>query len=267
MYQRNSNNYCTNCGRQGHSIKRCQDPVLSLGIVAFKFVNNEPHLIMIQRRNSLCYVEFLRGKYNTNNKDYILNLFDNMANKEIQDLKTKNFETLWNELWINNEKKQYKNDYYTAEQKFNELDIEDIVSKKTQFNETPEWGFPKGRRNYKEHDVDCAEREFTEETGLSEENISILKNVIPIREDFTGNNGVRYRHIYYLAKIKNDHTELKLDPTNLEQIVEIGDIKCLNKVECLNRIRDDDLLKKKIVNNICNFLVKMNNNFYLNRLN
>ena len=114
MYHRNSNNYCTNCGRQGHSIKRCQDPVLSLGIVAFKFVNNEPHLIMIQRRNSLCYVEFLRGKYNTNNKDYILNLFDNMANKEIQDLKTKNFETLWNELWINNEKKQYKNDYYTA---------------------------------------------------------------------------------------------------------------------------------------------------------
>ena len=269
MYHRNSNNYCTNCGRQGHSIKRCDDPVLSLGIIAFKFINNEPYLIMIQRRNSMCYVEFLRGKYNINNEHYILSLIDGMTNKEIQDIKTNEFETLWDELWVNNKKKQYKNDFYTAKDRFNSLDLQSVIKKKTHFYETPEWGFPKGRRNYRELDINCAVREFSEETGLTEESISVVKNVIPIREDFTGNNNVRYRHIYYLAKIKSSHcdTELKLDPENLDQIAEIGDIKWLNKEQCLELIRDSDAPRKRIIINICSFLIKMNNNFYLNKLN
>ena len=29
----------------------------------------------------------------------------------------------------------------------------------------PEWGYPKGRRNYQEKDLHCALREFEEETG------------------------------------------------------------------------------------------------------
>ena len=33
---------------------------------------------------------------------------------------------------------------------------------------TPEWGFPKGRRNYQETDITCAYREFNEETGFYE---------------------------------------------------------------------------------------------------
>ena len=33
---------------------------------------------------------------------------------------------------------------------------------------TPEWGFPKGRRNYMETDNSCAIREFNEETGYVE---------------------------------------------------------------------------------------------------
>ena len=31
----------------------------------------------------------------------------------------------------------------------------------------PEWGFPKGRKNENETNLDCAKREFIEETGLS----------------------------------------------------------------------------------------------------
>ena len=35
-----------------------------------------------------------------------------------------------------------------------------------------EWSFPKGRRNFNEFDLDCAIREFEEETNLKENNIT-----------------------------------------------------------------------------------------------
>ena len=34
-----------------------------------------------------------------------------------------------------------------------------------------DWGFPKGRRNLRESDYDCALREFEEETDIKETNI------------------------------------------------------------------------------------------------
>ena len=39
----------------------------------------------------------------------------------------------------------------------------------------PEWGFPKGRRNYQENDIDCATREWEEETGYSRNQIKMVK--------------------------------------------------------------------------------------------
>lgn len=55
---------------------------------------------------------------------------------------------------------------------------------------TPEWGFPKGRRNIGESDIACATREFNEETGLNQLQYRIFENLEPIREVFFGNNNV-----------------------------------------------------------------------------
>ena len=38
----------------------------------------------------------------------------------------------------------------------------------------PEWGFPKGRRNNKEKDINCAIREFYEETNFDNQDYQIL---------------------------------------------------------------------------------------------
>jgi 8-oxo-dGTP pyrophosphatase MutT (NUDIX family) len=51
-----------------------------------------------------------------------------------------------------------------------------LENSKTNWTET-EWEFPKGRKNYQERDIDCALREFEEETGISKENINIIENV------------------------------------------------------------------------------------------
>ena len=54
---------CVNCGKMGHSFRECTEPVLSFGVIAVKFIDNEPYYLLIRRRDSLSYVEFLRGKY------------------------------------------------------------------------------------------------------------------------------------------------------------------------------------------------------------
>ena len=68
----------------------------------------------------------------------------------------------------------------------------------------PEWGFPKGRRNLKERDLQCAVREFEEETDIGRDNIYVLRCIDPLEEDFIGSNKKHYKHIYYIAKLVAD---------------------------------------------------------------
>jgi ADP-ribose pyrophosphatase YjhB (NUDIX family) len=68
----------------------------------------------------------------------------------------------------------------------------------------PEWGFPKGRRNRcGETGLECALRELQEETGIHRSRIEIAPGK-PFEEVFTGSNGVRYRHVYYAAKVAGE---------------------------------------------------------------
>jgi ADP-ribose pyrophosphatase YjhB (NUDIX family) len=94
-----------------------------------------------------------------------------------------------------------------------------VKNTKPKFN-TPEWGFPKGRRNYHEKNVDCAHREFYEETSYTNEEYNLLNNVTPINEIFNGTNGILYKHIYYLGVDTSDK-EATINQNNIHQIDEI----------------------------------------------
>ena len=119
-----------------------------------------------------------------------------------------------------------------------------VENSKTNLLET-EWEFPKGRRNHQEKDLECAMREFEEETGYSRENIKIIDNLLPFEEIFIGSNYKLYRNKYYLAYM----TE-KLDLLNSFQPSEVSKLEWKTKNECLESIRPYNLEKKKIILNI-----------------
>ena len=52
-------------------------------------------------------------------------------------------------------------------------DLESLIAESNTNWKTPEWGFPKGRRNYQETDIKCAFREFYEETGYDKDSLKI----------------------------------------------------------------------------------------------
>jgi 8-oxo-dGTP pyrophosphatase MutT (NUDIX family) len=249
--------------------------------------------LMIARKHSIGYMEFLRGRYKINDIDGIQSLFRQMLPAEIKKIATLDFTELWDDMWSNNTKdkhlqssqhanisnenlvsidpdrleqecdkickpyedhdininhglkKSYHHDFLIAQKKFEKIknakNIQSIFpldwyikKTKTQYN-VNEWGFPKGRKNFKESNLECAVREFSEETGLTNDDFVILENITPIEEIFTGTDGIVYKYVYYIAGLTSD--SVTLDVQALSDLGEVGDIGWFNYDEAYNNIR------------------------------
>lgn len=239
---------CNNCGMTGHVFYNCKKPIMSFGVICFRIVNDKIQYLMIRRKDSLGYVDFLRGKFNQYNDFHLKNIISEMTDEEIVNIQTKEYPYLWNKLW---EKEDEKCDKKNLE-KFNFVKNQKshlLVENNFKWKE-PEWGFPKGRRNNRENDFDCSMREFEEETGFKNDKLIILKNIGYFEEVFTGSNMKSYKHKYYLCKMNLEDTY-----SNKFQKSEIGDMKWFSFNECLEHIRSYNVEKKIMlikINNILN---------------
>jgi len=245
---------CRNCGINGHLYKDCPHPIMSFGVICYKIVNNEIKYVMIQRKDSLAFMEFVRGKYNSDDSIYIKQLIEYMTEAEKNMLLNKTFEQIWNYTWCQVYQPIYKQtkEYLDSKTKFeyiiNSVYLKSFLfSKKSNTNYLEqEWGFPKGRKKIKESDIDCAVREFCEETQLFKDDIMINENIIPLQEIFFGTNNILYKHVYYTAKIVKDDAKLYIDNNCLEQIREIRALKWFTYNEVLNHIKHHNIERIKI---------------------
>ena len=254
---RHKNIYCNNCSGSGHYYHQCPKPVISTGIILSTTIDYIPKYLLICRKDSLGYIDFIRGKYPIYNKDYIQDLINEMSIKEKENIINYSFNKLWDNLWGNYTDMQYKIEKKNSSDKFNQIkrginisndveyDLKSLVKNSTTKWQTPEWGWPKGRRNYKENDIDCAEREFQEETGIHKKNIYIIKNIKPYNEFFIGSNYKSYQHIYYLAVLKNEY--ISLDNFQKSEVSNIG---WYSLEECINLIRPYNGERIKFLKNI-----------------
>ena len=253
------NNYnvsCNNCGGRGHLLYQCKLPIISYGIILTNRLTNK--YLMIRRKNSFGYIDFMRGKYNINNKEQIQNLIDEMSNEEKDDLLNYSFLQLWKNMWENI---KYKFEENIAEKKFNSLKYgitldSSVISLKSLIENTktqwqgPEWEFPKGRKNYQEKLLECALREFEEETGYLKSDLKIVDNILPFEEIFIGSNNKSYKHKYYLGiLIKNVN-----DETNFQKS-EVSKVEWKSFEDCLESMRPYNHDKKKILSNVHELLL------------
>ena len=279
---------CSNCGFNGHDYKHCKEPITSWGILlvklsdkSFSLTSRTPkkndsisnmsgvridnleglknicdrmksiNFLLVRRKHSLGYVEFVRGRYMKDNIEGIIYLFRQMVPSEIKKIASMNFDDIWNDFWASDAKKQYfnKKEYSESKEKFESLKNGDdveltldfyIQNVKPDYTE-PEWGFPKGRRTRGESDMECATREFCEETGFVHSDIKIISYIKPIVENIIGTNGVSYRHIYYLAEATSD----VIPESALSNNNEIGDIGYYTYEDTMRILREYHIEKKK----------------------
>jgi ADP-ribose pyrophosphatase YjhB (NUDIX family) len=214
---------CANCGGVGHIYRVCNHPICSFGIICCRVVYDAeveklvPEYCMVQRKDSLCFVEFIRAKWALQNRQYLMKLFASMTPSERQRIAdAPDFDTLWYGFWHNDACRSYMKEYNQARDQFNTLkrgfnlrcadtgevihfSLEYLLKNTVAEYADTEWGWPKGRRNINESDLRCALREFSEETGLNGCDLSVLTHMKPFEEVFNGSNHVRYRHVYFVA--------------------------------------------------------------------
>jgi 8-oxo-dGTP pyrophosphatase MutT (NUDIX family) len=278
-----NNAYCANCGAVGHMYKSCNHPVTSFGIICYRLRFDEhqqciyPEYLMVQRKDSLCYVEFVRGKFDIENKLYIFKLFSNMTVNERSNIASLTFEELWKQLWQVDDCNAFQREYNDAKVKFELLkngyiltersgeqlfcDIDYVLQNTTSQLVESEWGFPKGRRNINEKDFACALREFREESGIGTRAIKIQRDQKPFDEIFTGSNHIRYRHVYYLASTKlhnNTNTNMIHGFHNQcktrMQVREIRDVQWFRYNDVQSHILDYNVERKELFRRV-NYIV------------
>lgn len=290
---------CMNCGKLGHQSKYCIEPILSYGIICFnlnsdigitnktienyfynKFIDlsefnysnlnninlipyfyNKVKVLMIRRKNSLNYIEFIRGKYNVLDKKQLYNLFKLMTKDENIKIRNSSFDILWEDLWKETAKsKMYHKEYNLSKLKFEELKVNNFYNLLNDDNLSnytePEWGFPKGRRNFLEKNLNCAIREFQEETNISLNNLHLLERLNCIDEEYIGTNLINYKHVYYMASSESE-LEVNININNNNQTYEIGDISWFTIPEAIEKMRPYYEKRIKMIHQLYFFIINL----------
>ena len=275
---------CTNCGIFGHSFRQCLAPVTSFGMIIFRVKgdwNQAAQLskssvcvngleqksqsiqyLLIQRRDSLGFVEIMRGKYKLQEIDYIRHQLSSITQKERDKLTNLSFDELWTGLWgitTDQQGQAYRSEKevsrvkfdglrngYTYEVSGEKISLESLLKTIPCTWETPEWGFPKGRRDQRESEFQCALREVKEETGLTDADIIPIRNLQPIQESFFGTNNIHYCHKYFIAYAPGSE-DIKIDTKNTMMMREVGNIGWFSQDDALRMIRADNVEKREIL--------------------
>lgn len=327
------NNYtnkiqCRNCGNSGHIANRCTQPIISVGILAFRIENlnkelehklitdfsapvsgeisegddkckqkfklkihtkyiscNNPDdkfytnffyfrdkikFYLVSRKHSIGLMELMRGKYEIMDVNTLISIFKQMTTRELDMLHKHGLQKIIQDFIneMNNNTPIVNHDYSISRydqaiKKFNQLRT---LSAPNKFNfdfyykhitpeyDYPEWGFPKGRRNPSEKNIECARREFSEETGFKNNDYILLDYFKPVNEIFFGTNDVKYKHIYYIGLINDEKKEaVHFSP-------EIGEKGWFTYMEAINMIRPYHTEKKNILTcyyvHILDYLIK-----------
>ena len=108
-----------------------------------------------------------------------------------------------------------------------------------------EFGFPKGRRLHRnEKDIDCAFRELLEETGYTREDCKIISYNYKYCDGSLGSDKNMYKNKYFLVQLLDETKEPLICPR------EINRADFYTKEESLDLVRDYDLQKRKIIEDV-----------------
>lgn len=229
--------------------------------------NNRIEILLIKKRYSYHFMSFVMGHYKKSDTAYLKHLFNNMSYAEKIDIISMQFSQMWYRIWLNNPDKYYnivdvyKNNKFSSsplDHKYDNSSIHKMyMERKLKFESSflkdngkrlrsliqqssdseILWEIPKGGKNTalingkEETNIDCAIREFYEETSIKDNKYKIIYNAKPIIDSYVDND-INYKTIYYVASL-NPPYDYKpyIDYRNFDQIAEIEQIKWVSLAE------------------------------------
>ena len=205
---------------------------------------------MVRRRNTVGFMDMVRGKYELEHPEHIARLVDVMTLDEKEAVVSWEFVALWEKAWG----REYQGAAAPSASaslaalrrgvsvRGSLVTIAGLVASSPTAWTEPEWEFPKGRKHALEKDSECARRECAEETGMPHSAFEMVSNVAPIEEVFTGSNLRSYKYKYYLAYVAN--TTHSLDQY---QRSEIGAVRWMTPEECEAAVRPYHTERRELI--------------------
>lgn len=199
---------------------------MSVGIACVALIDGVYKVLLISKRYSYAFNEFVHGKY-TMNHHCLKRLFDGMYLEDKACILSRDFSRMYDRVWM--EPNHRPPNYLSLKRVFesrwmsdgfvhlNKLITESHVSR-------PVWEIPKGRKRKAESDVACAVREFQEETGMGINSYKLYQG----RRTYSHTDAsITYINTYYIAFCKNPTLDL-LSFRNRTQLDEISDIRWMS---------------------------------------
>ena len=173
----------------------------SYGVILLK----KNTVLMVCRKDSIGFCEFIKGKYKT--KKDVNKLVSFMTKNELKILCQKSFEDAYKKLWNTLEIDYTKKYILRQKEKFENYcklwyPICFDALHNGNFYYEAEWGFPKGKKEYNETEIEAALRELKEETQIDKSMIKILNKdpLLEIRKD----GDCKFISNYYIAYAINE---------------------------------------------------------------
>ncbi len=177
----------------------------SAGIVLVKKHEGKVKVLLVSKRITYNYAMFVNARYDPKDRRHIRDLFDGMTFDEKLDILSKNFDQIWYRMWLNNNRTAQ---FHIARNRFESVWLVDggarlktVISRSRSIERI--WEVPKGRKKRpQETELECAIREFTEETGIDSAKYRVLPQVC-VKKDFIDRE-VRYSQTYFAAAADED---------------------------------------------------------------
>lgn len=222
-------------------------PIYSVYKSQSKLRNPDMTVLLVERKDTIAFINLIQGNYPVNKKDVIVEQC--VADLTCEErFKILNF--TWDELWaIVGSKRKNKIACFF---KFKKLKINEFFQRIPCMYTEADYTMPKGRLKPGETTIQCAVREFSEETGYDEQEIDVTYNYPFFVEDFVGTDDKRYRNVFYIASI-NEKAKIKFTPSdNYLQRKEVRNVGWFSLLECMDLLRDNK--KKRILIDCFDFL-------------
>ena len=202
---------------------------VSYGIACCRFNGTRPEILLICKRNTYAYIQFVQGKYDATRDESIIHLMNGMTVDEKHDLNSLRFEQIWYRIWL--DKRSVMSSYHPARFKFETtfksdggLRMKNLLARSLTGHRL--WEIPKGKRDDRsEPEICTAVREFQEETGVKKHQYRVH---IDARRTYEYDaEGATYVNVYFPAFLTTDDIP-RPQFGRRHQVDEICDIRWMN---------------------------------------
>jgi len=205
---------------------------ISCGVVCYRSAeagkNKRHEILLVKKRITYAFSMFVNGLYDQRDKELLRRIFNSMTVDEKILVLSCDFRAMWKHVWTIFEPKRA---FIQCYRKFEDIFMEDAGKQlRKMLHATTKsgqlrWEIPKGRKSYPEEmDLQCAVREFIEETGIPKPHFIIYPSVK--RKDVYSDEGKIYETIYFGAAACAN-IKLLISTRNSDQMSEISDIRWL----------------------------------------